>query len=264
MYGVYSWNAGAAAVSVVADIVALVTGGAVNDLSEAANKSACSVAGEVSGWVVQDAAYGVVRCDGQAGGPGMTARFTVSGTPKLQLAVVDGWVMGSHSASFATAAYDVGNATTAAGSVSFIATPAGLLVGSSDWGLWVAVSEVKRDGPAMGDVLAPGGFVVNQSGYCHMPRLKAPAAVGDMQAPGCSFASAYGNLSASAARDRLEKLYLPMAPAVVSYSQVPVGEVAGLLVVGGYGQSGDYVLDSQAAQWQIAKAGYVLVAIKRV
>lgn len=263
MYGVYAWNAGAVAANVVADVLALISGAAVGDLSASANKAACGVGGEASGWVVQDAAYGVIRHDGIAGGPGMTARFTVSASPKLQLAVVDGWVMGSHSASFATSAYDVGNVTTAAGSVSIVATDAGLLVASSDWGVWVAVSEVKRDGPAMSEATAPGGVMVNQSGYCYMPRLKAPAAVGDLTAASCSFASAYGTLSAASARDRTEKLYLPMAPAVVSYSQVPVGEVSGLLVVGGYGQSGDYVLDAGGDQFQIAKAGSTLVAIKR-
>ena len=264
MYGTYSWNAGAAAVNVIADLVALVTGGAVADLSVAANKAACSVEGAASGWVAQDAAYGVVRRDGLAGGPGMTARLTVSGTPRIQLAAVDGWVMGSHSASFATAAVDVGNVTTAAGSVSFIATDAGLLVGSSDWGYWAAISEIKRDGPALSDALAPGVMLVVSNGYCYMSRLKAPAAVGDVTAPNCQFQSAYGSLSASAARDRAEKLYLPMAPAVVSYSSVPVGEVAGLMVVGGYGQSGDYMLDAAGDTWQIAKFGQTLVAIKKV
>lgn len=264
MYGVYSWNAGAAAVNVVADLVALLTGGAIADLSVAANKAACSVEGAASGWVAQDAAYGVIKRDGLAGGPGMMARLTVSATPRIQLATVDGWVMGSHSATYATAAVDVGNATTAAGSVSFVATDAGLLIGASDWTYWAAVSEVKRDGPALNDALAPGVMIVNSAGSCGMPRLKAPAAVGDVTAPACTLQSAYGALSASAARDRTEKLYLPMAPAVVIYSAVPVGEVAGLMVVGGYGQSGDYVLDAAGDAWQIAKFGATLVAIKKV
>lgn len=264
MYGVYSWNAGAVAANVVADMLALIGGAVVDDLSISANKPGCSVGGVASGWHVVDAAYGVISCAGEAGGPGMLARLTISAAPRLQLAAVDGWVMGSHSANFATAPSDVGNLTTEAGSVSFVATEKGLLIGSSDWGYWAAVSEVKRDGPAMGDALASGGLLVNQSGYCYMPRLKSPSAVGDLDSPSCTFASAYGSLSQAAARDRTEKLYLPMAPAVVSYSQVPVGEVSGLLVAGGYGQSGDFVVDAAADQWLIAKSGATAVVIKRV
>lgn len=264
MYGVYSWNAGAAAVNVVADLLALMGGAVVDDLSLSANKAACSVGGAASGWSVVDAAYGVIACAGEAGGPGMVARITVSTGPRIQLAAVDGWVMGSHSASFATSPADVSNVTTAAGSVSFLATEKGLLLASSDWGYWAAISEVKRDGPALGDALAPGGVLLNQSGYCYMPRLKAPAAVGDLNSPSCTFASAYGALSSSAARDRSERLYLPMAPAVVSYYQVPVGEIAGLLVAGGYGQSGDFVMDAAGDQWLIAKAGQYAAVMKRV
>ena len=55
-----------------------------------------------------------------------------------------------------------------------------------------------------------------------------------------------------------------MAPAVVSYYQVPVGEIAGLLVAGGYGQSGDFVMDAAGDQWLIAKAGQYAAVMKRV
>ena len=56
MYGVYSWNAGASAVNVVADLLALMGGAVVDDLSLSANKAACSVGGVASGWSVVDAA----------------------------------------------------------------------------------------------------------------------------------------------------------------------------------------------------------------
>ena len=80
---------------VVADLLALMGGAVVDDLSLSANEAACSVGGAASGWSVVDAAYGVIACAGEAGGPGMVARITVSTGPRIQLAAVDGWVMGS-------------------------------------------------------------------------------------------------------------------------------------------------------------------------
>lgn len=264
MYGIYAWNAGALAAQIQTDLVALLSGALIDELSASANKPGCSVEGAASGWAAHDAAFGVLKNDGLAGGPGVLARITVSATPRVQLAVVDGWVMGSHSATYASSATDVSTAVNVAGSLAFVATPEGLLLAASDWSLWGCIGEVKRDGPALGDALAPGGMLVNASGNCYLPRVKAPGAVGDVTAPSCTFASAYGSLSASAARDRLERLYLPMAPAVVSYSSVPVGEVAGLQVVGGYAQSGDFVQDAGGDTWQIAKYSQTAVALKRV
>lgn len=263
MYGTYAWQAGAPAANIVADLLALLGGAAVADLSATANKPACSVAGAASGWVAVDAAYGVVSRAGQAGGPGMVARLTVSATPRLQLAAVDQWAMGSHSAGFSTAVVDCSTATSAAGAVNFVATGDGLLIAAADWSYWAMVAEVKRDGPALNDAAAPGAVLVNNNGYCYMPRIKAPAAVGDLTNPNCALTSAYGSLSAAAARDRTEKLYLPIVPATVSYSNVPVGELAGPVVVGGYGQSGDFVQDGNGDQYQIAKYNAVLLAIKR-
>lgn len=264
MYGVYAWSAGATAQNIIADLVALLCGAAVNDLSASCNKLASSAAGEATGYDAIDAAYGVFHAPGQAGGPGRLMRLQVSAQGRLQLGVVDGWVMGSHSATYASGLIDASGLISAAGSVNLFACDDALLVGSSDWSYWAASAEVKRDGPAMGDALAPGGFVVGGY-YCYMPRLKSPSAVGDMAGVSATFASAYGAVSASAARDRAEKLYIPMVPAVLSYSSVPIGEAAGVMVSGGYGQSGDYMQDAGGDTFVIAKtAGNILLAVPKV
>lgn len=263
MYGVYSWNAGATAQNIISDLVALLCGAEVADLSASCNKAATIAAGEASGYVAIDAAYGVFSAAGQAGGPGRLMRLQVSAQNRIQLSVVDQWVMGSHSATFASGAVDASALITAAGSANLYATDEALLVGASDWSYWAGSAEVKRDGPALGDALAPGGFVVGGY-YCYMPRLKSPTAIGDLSGPSCTFSSAYGSMSASAARDRAEKLYIPMAPAVLSYSSVPVGEVAGVMVAGGYGQSGDFMEDAGGDSFVIAKnSGSVILAFPK-
>lgn len=265
MYGVYSWNAGITAGQIQQDLVALLCGSAIDDLSAGCNKAATTVGGAASGFVVVDQPFGVLSHPGQAGGPGILARITVSAGPRVQLAAVDQWNMGTHAAAFVTNAADCSNLTTAAGSLNFIASAAGLLLASSDWGVWAFVGEVKRDGPAFtGDAAAPGGFIVSSGGYCYMPRLKSPNSVGDLSNASCQFASAFGQLSAAAARTRAEVLYLPMAPAVVSYGQVPVGEVAGLMTAGGYGQGGDFIVDSDDSVFQIVKNYNLLYAVPKV
>lgn len=265
MYGVYAWIAGATAAQLQQDLVALICGGAVADLSAGANKAGCSVSGAASGWTALDAGYGVIKRDGQAGGPGMVARLSVSATPRIQLQAVDAWATATHTAGSATTAFDVSLTTTAAGSVNLMASDAGLLIAAADWSYWGALAEVKRDGPALaGDALAPGAFTINNSGYVYMPRLKAPTATGDLTAVSCSLSSAYGSLSGGAARDRTEKLYFPMSPATVAYSSVPVGEVAGLLTIGGYGQSGDYVQDAGGVTYQLVKAAALGIGIPKV
>ncbi|WP_265942484.1 hypothetical protein [Dechloromonas sp. A34] len=265
MYGVYSWNAGAVAAQVQADLVALIAGAAVGDLSASCNKAASSRAGGASGWSVVDAGYGVVSMPGQAGGPGAFGRVTVSAAPRIQLAAVDAWNMGTHAAGFQTTAIDCSQSLSVAGSVTVLASAAGLLLAASDWGFWAFVGEVKRDGQSLvGDALAPGSIIVNVNGQCYMPRLKSPSAVGDLSGPSVTFASSFGTLSASASRNRAESLYIPMVPAVVAYSSVPVGEVAGLMIAGGYGQSGDFMLDSSGGDFLIAKFSNTLCAVPRV
>lgn len=266
MYGIYAWNAGAVPAQVTADILALIAGGLVADLSASCNKAVTVGAGEASGWSVVDSAYGVMSHAGQAGGPGMVARLTASATPRLQLAAVDGWNMGSHAAGFAAAAQDCSGSLAVAGQVSFIAGPAGLLLAGSDYAQWALVSEVKRDGPALaGDALAPGGFVVGSGGYCYMPRLKSPSAVGDLAGVSVTLQSAYGSLATTAARSRGEALYLPMVPGTLQYSNVPIGEMAGPMIAGGYAQSGDYIIAANGDQCQIVKYGYsTLIALVKV
>lgn len=266
MYGIYAWNAGAVPAQVTADILALIAGGLVADLSASCNKAATSEGGEASGWSVVDSAYGVMAHAGQAGGPGMLARLTATATPRLQLAAVDGWNMGSHAAGFAATPMDCSGSLGAAGQVSFIAGPAGLLLASSDYAQWALVSEVKRDGPALaGDALAPGGFVVGSGGYCYMPRLKSPSAVGDLAGASVTLQSAYGTLATTAARSRGEALYLPMVPGTLQYSNVPIGELAGPMVAGGYAQSGDYIIAANGDAYQIVKFGYsTLLAVLKV
>lgn len=263
MHGIYSWNAGASAGNIIGDLVALLCGAAVMDLSAGCDKAASVVAGEAADYVAIDAAYGVVQSVGQAGGPGRLMRLQVSGQNRIQLGVVDQWAMGSHSAAFASGVIDASGLVTAAGSVNLVACDDALLVGAADWSYWAGSAEVKRDGPAMGDALAPGGFVVGGY-YCYMPRLKSPSAVGDLAGPSCAFASAYGALTASAARDRAEKLYIPMVPAVLSYASYPVGEVAGVMVSGGYGQSGDMMTDGAGNEYVLARnTANVLLAFPR-
>lgn len=263
MHGVYAWNAGAVPAQVTADILALIAGGLVADLSASCNKAVTNAGGEASGWSVVDAAYGVMAHAGQAGGPGMLARLTASATPRLQLAAIDAWNMGSHAAGFAATPLDCSGSMAVAGQLSIIAGPSGLLLASSDYAQWALVSEVKRDGPALaGDAMAPGGFAIGAGGYCYMPRLKSPSAVGDMAGASVTLQSAYGQLSTTAARSRGEALYLPMVPGTLQYSNVPVGEMAGPMIAGGYAQSGDYIVAANGDKYQIVKFGYsTLIAV---
>ena len=107
--------------------------------------------------------------------------------------------------------------------------------------------------------------MAGSGGSNYMARLKSPSAVGDLSALSVVLTSSYGTLSGSAARARGESLYMPMVPAVLSYSQVPIGEVAGLLMAGGYGQTGDFLTNAAADVFQIMKngAGYLMAVPKK-
>ena len=263
MYGVYSWVAGAASASILADVVRLITGGDVAGTSAACNKAASSVAGVGAGaWSAIDAGYGVVRHAGLAAGPGVTARLSISAGSRLQLTVVDGWDAGPHTATHQANASDVSLLLSAAGSVSFLAGDGVLLLASSDWSVWAIAAEVKRDGPAMTGAAAKSGAILIGSGGAHyMARLKTPGSAGETANAYVSVQSAFGSLSGSSARDQLERLYLPMAPATVSYSQVPVEELQGVSLVGGYAQSGDTVAVDPADTYQVVKSGANLFAV---
>lgn len=266
MYGTYAWNAGATPAEVQQDIVALICGADVETLSAVCNKAETKAEGEASGWLVVDQPFGVLSHPGQAGGPGMLARITISSTPRVQMAAIDKWNMGTHAATWVTNARDCAGTMTAAGKMNIMASQAGLLLAASDWSVWALVGEVKRDGPVLaGDAEAPGGFLIDSGSYSYMPRVKSPSALGDVSNASCNFVSAFGTLSTYAARNRKDELYLPMSPAVMSYSSVPVGEVAGLVIAGGYGQGGDYMLDADDALYQLVRYGSsVTVAVPRI
>lgn len=257
MHGEYAWNAGASAANVVADLVRWVTGGDIAGMSASCNKVASSVSGVGSGdWSAVDSGYGVVKHAGLAGGPGVSARLSVSGSQKVQVGVVDGWDVGAHTGTHATSVFDASLALSAAGSVNLIADEGVLVVASSDWSAWVIAAEVKREGPAMAGAGAKSGaLILTSSGQNYMARLKTPSAAGETTNAYLTVQSAYGSLSTTAARDHSDHLYLPMAPVTVSYSYVPVDEIQGVLMVGGYAMSGDSVLDPVASEYIVLKAG---------
>lgn len=255
MYGVYAWNAGAAAASVQADLVRWITGGDIAGMSSACNKPASSQTG-LTDWSAIDAAFGVVGHAGDASGPGVKARVTVSGASKVQLAVVDGWDVGTHTAAYAAPATDVSLSLASAGSVSLVAGDGVLVIGSSDWSVWCIAAEVTRGAPGLaGAATVSGAVLLSASGIPYMARVKTPGSAGDTAAAYVQVQSAYGALSTAAARDRSESLYLPGAPATVSYGQVPVGELIGVKIVGGYALSGDSVIDESSVEYLVAKTG---------
>ncbi|MCL2344455.1 MAG: hypothetical protein FWC58_01215 [Desulfobulbus sp.] len=265
MFGTYAWNANAAPGEVQQDLVMLICGGAIADCSASCNKALTTVSGVASGFTPVDQPFGVLRHPGQAGGPGMLARITISTGPRVQLAAIDGWNLGTHAATYVTSAYDCSGLLTTAGTMNFLASEAGLLLAASDWATWVFMGEVKRDGPALaGDAAAPGGFVYTSGGYCYLPRLKNPSSLGDMSNASCTLQSAFGTLTSSAARDRADTLYLPLAPATITYSSVPVGEIVGAMLAGGYGQGGDMIVDGQGKQYQLVSQYNTKLALSRV
>ena len=266
MYGVYAWNAGASSAQVLADLVRWITGGDVAGMSASCNKPASSVAGSGAGdWSAIDSAFGVVHHAGIVTGPGVAARLSISGASKVQMAVVDGWNVGTHAASHATSALDVSLSLASAGSVNLLAVAGVLGVASSDWSSWCLAAEVKRSGPAVAGAAAKSGAILLTSSAQHfMARVKTPGSSGETAGAYVTVQSAYGALSGAAARDQSERLYLPMAPATVAYSQVPVEEVAGVQIVGGYALSGDAVVDEAAVTYLAYKAGGYTFAVAKV
>ena len=265
MHGVYSWNAGASSSAVVGDLLRWINGGDIAGMSASCNKLSSSVTGAGAGdWQIIDSGYGVIRHAGILAGPGVTARLSVSGALKVQLAVVDGWDSGTHTATHATTAADASLALSSAGSVNLIAGASFLLVGASDWSVWSLACEVKRDGPAMaGAPTKSGAMTLNYSTSHYMARCKTPGSAGETTNATMTVQSAYGALSAAAARDQSERLYLPMAPATASYSSVPVEEISGIKIVGGYALSGDSVVDDLESVFTVVKAGAIGFAVLR-
>lgn len=252
MYGVYSWNAGATGQQVAADVVAMICGAAVNDLSGVCNKPASLVAGAASGWAVVDAAYGVIGQASQDGGPSRQARIFSSDAPRLIMAAVHGWDAVQHLPGAASNALECSAVIVEPGAVNVIATAAGVLLAASDWSMWALLGEVKRGAPGL-PAGYPGAVIVNAYGYAYMPKAKNPDALGWVENAAAAVVSAYGGLSSKPARDGVETLYVPMVPACVAVKQVPVGELLGVRSVGGYGQSGDLMTDGAAVEWQIAR-----------
>jgi len=265
VYGVYAWGSGASSSQVLADLVRWITGGDIAGMSASCNKPASSVAGLGSGdWSAVDAAFGVVHHAGIGTGPGVTVRLSISGAQRVQMSVVDGWDSGSHAASHATSALDVSLALSAAGSVNLLAVGGVLGVAASDWSYWCLGAEVKRSGPALAGAAAKsGGILLSSSAQHYMARVKTPGSSGETAGAYVQVQSAYGALSGAAARDQSERLYLPMAPATVSYSQVPVEEISGVQIVGGYALSGDAVVDEAATAYLVYKAGGYTFAVAK-
>jgi hypothetical protein len=262
MYGKYAWVAGASPVSVVADLIALVGGAAVNTLSVACNQAGSNTQGVASTWAAVDAVYGVVQSPSKVGAGYKQARITVAANI-IQLAAVEGWNAGTHVATNAVAAQSCSLSTASAGSVWFLATEDHLLFASSDWTAWQGVFEVKRDGPMLSDVSVPAHAQVGPN-YCYWPRLKNPTTVGFSVGGQGTLASAFGALVASAVRDVSESLYLPLVPAVTSVSSAPIGGCQALMIASGYGASGDYMIDAAANTYMLAKMSSITCAFKRV
>lgn len=263
MYGVYAWQAGATGQQVVADLVAMIAGAAVADLSGVCDKALSSVAGAASGWSVVDAAFGVLGAASQEGGPQRQARLMSSDTPRVVMAAVHAWATATHTTDAATNALEASGVVGDAGAVNVIATPGGLLIGASDWSLWAMHAEVKRAAPPLSGAL-PGSVVVNGYGYAYVPKAKNPEGLGLVVNASAAVVSSYAGLAETAARDALDMLYIPLVPACVAVKQVPFGELSGVLAAGGYAASGD-LMTAGADTWVAAKTNAGLrLAIKRV
>lgn len=252
MIGIYAWNAGATGVQVAADLVAMICGAAVVDLSGICNKAASSSAGVASGWSVVDSAYGVIGAASQDGGPARQARIMASDAHRVLLAGVHEWDLVGHVPGAATNALECSAVVSDPGAVNVVATSAGVLLAASDWSLWAMVAEAKRGAPGL-PAGYPGAVVVNGFGYGYVPKAKNPEALGWVENAAAAVVSSYAGLSAKPARDGVDTLYVPMVPACVAVKQVPFGELLGVRAVGGYGQSGDTMTDAAADVWQIAR-----------
>lgn len=263
MYGIYSWNAGATGPQVIADLVALICGAEIADLSAVCNKPASEKAGAASGWSVVDLGYGVIGAASQDGGPQRQARLMASDVPRVLLASVHAWDLVAHIPGAATNALECSGVIAEAGAVNVIATQAGILLAASDWSMWALLGEVKRSAPAL-VAGADGSVIINGFGYGYVAQAKNPEALGLMENAPAAVVSAYGSLAAKAARDAADLLYVPMVPACVSVKQVPFGELMGVQAIGGYGQGGDMVTDGAAA-WQLVRVNSGLgLALARV
>jgi hypothetical protein len=264
MYGKYAWNAGATAANIIADLIALFGGAAVNTLSAACNQAQSNTAGAASPWVAYDAAYGVVQAPSMVGAGNKQVQLKVTAN-LLQMASVEGWNASTHAAVNAMAAQNCSLTIVSAGSVNFLATDEFLMLSASDWSVWQCAFEVKRDGPMLSDVAVPAQFQVGQAA-CYAPRLKNPTSAGFTVSASVGVISAYGTLGTTTLRDLTDSLYIPLVP-LVCFSQTgaaPIGEASALMTSGLYGGSGDYMLDGSGNTYLLAKVGSTpLVAMKR-
>ncbi len=172
MYATYAYNAGANAAKVVADVLALITGADPATLSDSCNKAGTATAGSASGWQIEDAAYGVISAPCIGGGAPSRKLARITADSVLKLSTVDSWNNATHVAGISTSAIAASLAFSAAGMVSILATDEVLLIASSDWTLWEAVVEVKRDGPLLSDQAAPSWVLLGTNNYCYSPRFK--------------------------------------------------------------------------------------------
>lgn len=267
MFGAYVWKAGATAPGVVADLLAIASGEPVSALSAACDKTATTIDGAPSGWAVHDAAYGVLSAPSVAdAGVTKLARIAHAGGV-VQLSTADAWNAATHAATNAVDARAVSLPVAVPGAIAFVMTPEVFLLAAADWSSWHAVCEIKRDGPLLRDTTAPNWVLMGaedgMTAEVRSPRLKNVADVGDATNLALDVASAYGPLAGATTRDRQERLYIPMGPVVTTVGQVPVGELVGVLAAGGYGMSGDYLIDAESNSWLLAQLSDLLLAVKR-
>jgi hypothetical protein len=256
MIGKYAWVAGASAANIIADIIKWITGADLATMSAACNQAATTRTGSATTWSAHDAAFGVIRDLSDPAGPGIYARLTSSASPKLQAAAVAEWDIGSHAAAYATTAGDVSLTLSAAGSVNLLASSGVLLIGAADWSVWSLIGECARaSGVLAASATVPGTYVLQATAYAYMVRAKNATAAGFATSAQVGVQSSFGQLNAAAVRDVNEALYHAMASMTISFGSAPVGEARNVMVVGGYSQSGDTVVDQGGVEYLVVRSG---------
>lgn len=227
MYARYVYKASATAAAVAGDLAALATGAAVSSLSSACDKAQTTVAGEASGWAMYDAAGLVMRAPTAAGW--MYARVEVTGG-SVGLRTMEGW---SGGAPVNASALRVAHArdATYGGVCMLYAVPQCVAVASANVNAWAAVAEVAAESPLLAGgrplSVVCSGDVASGS----MPRIKAPAADGDVLAAsvavlGPQGASIIGSMRTDAG------VVVPVVPCYLSYGGAFVGRALGLYRAG--------------------------------
>lgn len=250
MFATYVYSTAAVPAEVKADLFALICGADVNSLSNSCVKAMTTRGGGASGWAAHDVSNGVIKGMDSAGADRF-ARLTVAAL-LIKFGVVESWNAVAHTGVNPTTICNVCNvAAGVTGTIGISANDEAVAIWSG--GYWAAAIETGRDTPLITAPYPVALLVSSNVANLFSPRIKNPAAAGDILDAPMQVAQMLGNNNNGALRGAGEVLFFPVMPLGVSYASGFYGWLRDVFMLNqssvGQRISGDLFFDTVGKQF---------------